>query len=82
MSDPFKLADKAEARDNSTVSEPSANEQDVKISELLPEEWEKEAGLNKVIEPAEGGSKEQFEIEEGTDSINFAKPLLIDLLSD
>ncbi|KDN34010.1 hypothetical protein RSAG8_12893, partial [Rhizoctonia solani AG-8 WAC10335] len=65
-----------------STSEPSANDEDAEILELSSEEWEKEAGLDEVIEPAVGGSKERFEVEEGPDIINFAEPLLIDLLSD
>ncbi|KDN35220.1 hypothetical protein RSAG8_11751, partial [Rhizoctonia solani AG-8 WAC10335] len=72
----------AEARENSIASELSANDEDAGMPELWPEEWEKEAGLDKVIEPAAGGSKERFEIEEGTNGIIFAEPLLIDLLSN
>ncbi|EUC67579.1 DUF659 family protein, partial [Rhizoctonia solani AG-3 Rhs1AP] len=72
----------AEAQDDSIVSKSSTYEDDAEIPELSPEEWEQEAGLDDLIEPVEGGSKERFEVEEGTDSINFAEPLLIDLLSD
>ncbi|KAG8738913.1 hypothetical protein FRC11_001041, partial [Ceratobasidium sp. 423] len=88
MSDLFKLADKgigsstvstvvdAEAHEP-TASDRSADDEDMEVQELSPEEWEREAGFDDVVERVEGGSRDRFEV----DGINLADPLLVDLLS-
>ncbi|KDN40725.1 hypothetical protein RSAG8_07900, partial [Rhizoctonia solani AG-8 WAC10335] len=68
-----------EADNLAIVNGPSTEGEDSTGTQgLTGEEWEREAGLEEVIERVEGGSRDRFEV----DSINLADLLLIDLLSD